>query len=883
LHRFVAAALLAVAVGVPSGVRATPFADVPADHWAYQAIETLSADGLIDGYPDGSFKGDRPLSRYEMAAIVARIVAKLEAQGAQTASKADLDRLQKLMNALKDELDALGVRVTTLEDQVAALDARTKFAQSLSVHGTLLGNGTSRQRLMNPQAVDGSGIDNFVNAFATSSSSNNPIDQQNGPQTLLRTDDRLTIAYAIDPNLTVSIPVHIVNYNTDGEFSTSSTLTVQPDLIVHVAHAGAITNLEIRDGELDDLWSSLTGLTYRAPDPLAQNPYGYASQPYARGFALQGTIDGTTDVQLSFSHDDQTLIDTQPYVANPSGTFFNNGYFTYVQAPQTGYAQFGAPGSTSGSLANDTFAGGSAPLTSVFLRRKAVAGTVYISGLATGSGSVTFNNAGAIVAGSLPGISAAPAFAYLDQLNEVVFLSPLPAYASVTITYVGLGYTNQQYQRYEAGLRVVHHITGVPGAAIGFTAHRLWDESGPVTTSDDGSAYAGLTPSVPGSAYGPVSDMVFGLDFTTPIAYVRGGAARAPTLFGEVATSRYTPNLLTVAPVNDVAGIAGLHFALGAFKGTAAFQSIGTNYLDGAPFRYFGNAPPTWANYAGAAFPQFFGFANTLGINTAFDASVNRLSPGRSTTASSPALTFLYPVFNPFVASGPDFFSAYAPNTQGATFSLGGPVEIAGLAFAVHVAGQHLTEVQPNANAMSTFGPQFASSVRATWDQIVAGASTGFPFFGRRATVDVTGTYEHLERNDRTGHAYVPYDPVAAGYDAAALSNAALPGRTPVISYPNYANATHTELSAGIAWPVARDLSLSTRVSDQRYDGAYGTTLANNIGGTKEQLDLSLTYTVPNTTSTVGLGYRVSSYKDVFLPSYNFVQSQEDVNFRFHF
>jgi hypothetical protein len=882
LRTVIAAAMLAWLAVVPVRTVATPFADVPTDAEDYQAIQTLAADGLIDGYPDGSFKGDRPLSRYEMAAIVARIIAKLEAQGAQTASKSDLDTLQKLMNALKDELDALGVRVTTLEDQVAALDARTKVAQSISVHGSLFGNGTSRQRITNPQAIDGSGIDNFVNAFETSASSNNPIDQQNGPQTQLRTDDRLTVTYAIDPNLTVSIPVRIVNYQTDGEFSTSSSVSVQPDLIVHVAQAGAITNLTIRDGQLDDLWSSLTGLTYRAPDPLARNPDGYASQPYTHGFAIQGTIGGTTDVQLSFAQDDQTLIDTQPYVVNTTGTFTNNGYFTYVQQPQIGYAQYGAPGSTSGSLTNDTFAGSSTPLTSVYLRRKAVVGTVYISGLATGSGSVSFNNAGAIIGGALPGVTAAPAFAYLDGLNEVVFLSPLPAYASVTITYVGLGAANQQYQRYEAGLRVVHHFIGVPGAQIGFTAHRLWDESGAVTTSDDGALYAGLTPTVL-SGYGPVTDMVFGVDFQTPIAFVRGGAAKAPTLFGEIATSRSTPNLLAIAPVNDLAGIAGLHFALGAFKGTAEYQSIGTNYLDGAPFRYFGNAPSTWANYQGASFPQFFGFANTLAINAAFDAAINQTNPGRSSTASASTLTFLYPVFNPFVASGPDFFSAFAPNTQGVTFSLGGPVQIAGLAFAVHLTGQHLTEVQPNANAMSTFGPQFASSVRATWDQIVAGASAGFPLFGRRATVDIAGTYEHLGRNDRTAQAYVPSDPATGAYDPAAVANLAAAGSPRIVYEPNYVSITHTALAAGIAWPIARDLSLSTRISDQHYTGAYATTLANTIGGTKDQLDLELTYTVPNTTSSVGLGYRISSYKDATLPSYNFVQSQEDVNFRFHF
>src|SRR5665213_2754301 len=99
-----AAALVCAAfAGAPLRAAATPFADVPANHWAYAAIQSLAADGLIDGYPDGAFKGDRALTRYEMAAIVARVIAKIEATGAGTASKADLDQLQKLINALKDE------------------------------------------------------------------------------------------------------------------------------------------------------------------------------------------------------------------------------------------------------------------------------------------------------------------------------------------------------------------------------------------------------------------------------------------------------------------------------------------------------------------------------------------------------------------------------------------------------------------------------------------------------------------------------------------------------------------------------------------------------------------------------------------------------------
>src|SRR5574337_1757332 len=58
---------------------AQPFADTPTNHWAYDAIAELAAKGIIEGYPDGTFKGDRAMTRYEMAMVVARILARIEA------------------------------------------------------------------------------------------------------------------------------------------------------------------------------------------------------------------------------------------------------------------------------------------------------------------------------------------------------------------------------------------------------------------------------------------------------------------------------------------------------------------------------------------------------------------------------------------------------------------------------------------------------------------------------------------------------------------------------------------------------------------------------------------------------------------------------------
>lgn len=152
------AAVLVLALVAP--VVGQPFADVPTTHWAYDAIAELAAKGLVEGYPDGTFKGNQPMTRFEMAMIVARIIARIEAiptppppevrradldavrrdltaaTGRIAASERTLATLQRLVNEFRAELQALGVRVTALEEELAALRARldnTRIAGSFDV------------------------------------------------------------------------------------------------------------------------------------------------------------------------------------------------------------------------------------------------------------------------------------------------------------------------------------------------------------------------------------------------------------------------------------------------------------------------------------------------------------------------------------------------------------------------------------------------------------------------------------------------------------------------------------------------------------------------------------------------------------------------------
>lgn len=98
---------------------ANPFVDVPMNHWAYDAVSHLAAKGIIQGYPDGTYRGNQPMTRYEMSMLVARALATVDME---KASKEDVEMLKKLVVEFKDELDALGVRVDALDERVAVLE-----------------------------------------------------------------------------------------------------------------------------------------------------------------------------------------------------------------------------------------------------------------------------------------------------------------------------------------------------------------------------------------------------------------------------------------------------------------------------------------------------------------------------------------------------------------------------------------------------------------------------------------------------------------------------------------------------------------------------------------------------------------------------------------
>lgn len=114
------AALFATAAFTVSA--ANPFADVDTSSWAYQAVSQLSDQGVVEGYPDGTFKGDKNVSRYELAQIIARLMAKEE-----SLNDSQKAMVQKLSAEYADDLQNLGVRVKELEKKTGNLSTITEL------------------------------------------------------------------------------------------------------------------------------------------------------------------------------------------------------------------------------------------------------------------------------------------------------------------------------------------------------------------------------------------------------------------------------------------------------------------------------------------------------------------------------------------------------------------------------------------------------------------------------------------------------------------------------------------------------------------------------------------------------------------------------------
>ncbi|MFN3410657.1 MAG: S-layer homology domain-containing protein [Exilispira sp.] len=135
------------------------FTDVPQSHWAYEALLKLYQSGLITGYPDGTYKGNQPMSRYEIALIIYKLLIYLQSQIKNTGStisntnltpenfdqiineilqksrisEEEIKIIKDLINEFKNELISMESQFKSLELRVEALEKnQTAFFVSIA-------------------------------------------------------------------------------------------------------------------------------------------------------------------------------------------------------------------------------------------------------------------------------------------------------------------------------------------------------------------------------------------------------------------------------------------------------------------------------------------------------------------------------------------------------------------------------------------------------------------------------------------------------------------------------------------------------------------------------------------------------------------------------
>jgi hypothetical protein len=291
------------------------FPDVPDNHWAKDAVAALAAKGLVEGYPDGTFKGDRSASRWEVAMIVARLLAKMEQAHATFATKAELDELRKLVNALREELDALGVRVDNLEENVALLDKRVTELERISFYGyvdtrvafqSFQNTGSPSMRSLNPGiAFDTINYNAIVGTAGGAGGATRPF-TGTGPSGAI-----------LPPGQSAVVPTF--NPFTTGVLGTTNWQTGRPLTSGTGFTARAVLGLDIRVSDDIDAGVEFSAYTSQG-DQLVDAYYG-VQQPYLSNAFTSGSVNGFAGAQ-GLNHSPYTSMNLDRFWVrhNPSGT-----------------------------------------------------------------------------------------------------------------------------------------------------------------------------------------------------------------------------------------------------------------------------------------------------------------------------------------------------------------------------------------------------------------------------------------------------------------------------------------------------------------------------------------------------------------------------------
>jgi hypothetical protein len=250
------AALATIALASAPAFAQGPFADVPADHWAYAAVDKLQRAGIVIGYPDQTYGGKRAMTRYEFAVAIARLLDKgiggepqdlskyalksdldnyalksdldkyaLKSDLAGLAKQSDLDALRQLVREFQTELTTLGVDLDAVKKRLDALEGRVKAIEDELRRVKITGSLNVYARGNHATRVDRDGVSisdvRDANGFLVTSGDVQPQDLLRDTRVLHDLD--VTVTARISDTMTGQAVINYGNYlpflNSIGSFS----------------------------------------------------------------------------------------------------------------------------------------------------------------------------------------------------------------------------------------------------------------------------------------------------------------------------------------------------------------------------------------------------------------------------------------------------------------------------------------------------------------------------------------------------------------------------------------------------------------------------------------------------------------------------------------
>jgi len=309
---------LTLGLSSSASAQAAPFLDTPTNHWAYEAVQDLAKKGIVIGYPDGTYGGKRPMTRYEFAVALDRALRTVSdmisanppagTPAVSTVTQDDINRLQALIDKFRPELDTIQTNLTAAQDNIDALRADVLDAKALAnraqdTANNSYGVGADRKFQITGyiqarfQSADGYGkgsLDRFPQGVSSKAGSYNGNYAQGGNvDSVELRRARLKFTGTLTANTKYAVQIDTSGAVTAGAGANQQVTVREGYLAYTLGNGDAAKNLTITAGQFANPFgyvlpiSMASFLTPERPLAFSEGNYGlFNSQDYDKGLQI---------------------------------------------------------------------------------------------------------------------------------------------------------------------------------------------------------------------------------------------------------------------------------------------------------------------------------------------------------------------------------------------------------------------------------------------------------------------------------------------------------------------------------------------------------------------------------------------------------------------